>query len=48
MKLELTEGDSLEVSDDTPMYNPHIIFLKQSLIQNKVGDGLAYLEIGSI
>ena len=21
MKLELTEGDSLEVSDDTPMYN---------------------------
>ena len=25
MKLELTEGDSLEDSDDTPMYNPHIL-----------------------
>ena len=23
LKLELTEGDSLEVSDDTPMCNPH-------------------------
>ena len=25
MKLELTERDSPEVSDDTPMYNPHIL-----------------------
>ena len=22
MKMELMEGESLEVSDDTPMYNP--------------------------
>ena len=28
MKLELTEGDSLEGFDDTPMYNPHILPLK--------------------
>ena len=27
MKLELMEGDSLGVSDDTPMYNPHILQL---------------------
>ena len=25
MKMELTEVDVLEVSDDTPMYNPHRI-----------------------
>ena len=30
MKLELTEGDSLEGSDDTPMYNPHILPLRKS------------------
>ena len=28
MKLELTEGDCLEVSDDTPMYNPQVLTLK--------------------
>ena len=28
MKLELKEGESLEVSDDTPMYNSHILPLK--------------------
>ena len=26
--MELTAGDSLEGSDDTPMYNPHVIPLK--------------------
>ena len=29
MKLELTEGDSQEVSKDTPMHNPHIIPLNK-------------------
>ena len=27
MKLELTEGDILHVSDDTPLYDPHILHL---------------------
>ena len=31
MKLELTEGDSSEDSDDIHMYNPHIVPLKWKL-----------------
>ena len=31
MKLELIEGDRLEVSDDTPMYYPHRLPLVQIL-----------------
>ena len=31
LKLELTKGDSLEGSDDTPMYNPHILPLNRVL-----------------
>ena len=27
IKLELTEGDSPEVSDDTPMFNPYIFLI---------------------
>ena len=33
MKLELTEGDSLEVSDDFPLYNPHILPLIRKIIE---------------
>ena len=29
--FELTEGVSLEGSDDTPMYNPHILPLNENL-----------------
>ena len=29
--MELTEGDSLEGSVQTPKYNPHILHLKKNL-----------------
>ena len=34
MKLELTGGDSLEGSDDTPMYNPHMLPLNMGHQKN--------------
>ena len=44
MKLELTEGDSLEVSDDISMYNPHIVPFNIEIILNnyKPDLGLVY------
>ena len=45
MKLELTEGDSLEVSDDTPMYDPHIIPLTD---MNMLTDFLNYVFLFTI
>ena len=43
MKLELNEGDSLEFSDDAPMYNPHIIPL--SIVYKKISSG--YFNLSS-
>ena len=35
MKMELIKGDSLEVSDETPMYNPQGLPLNRMIIESQ-------------
>ena len=47
MKLELAEGESLEVSAHTPMYNPsHVLPLKQPLIHTNFFSRMSVLKEG--
>ena len=44
MKSELTEGDSLEVSDDTPIYNPHTLPLTFKLFSDFSYEGIELVD----
>ena len=48
--MELTEGDNLEVSDDTPMYNPHTTPFKalKKSIKFWVGAGGYHIQTSTL
>ena len=54
MILELMKGDSLEGSDDNPMFNPHIIpltdmlfnvYTVQQIYQNSSDTSLTFIQL---
>ena len=46
MKSEHTEGNSLEGSDDTPMYNPHRLPLTKVYANTESSGKLSSVEVG--